>query len=62
MPFKANVILKQTHGVCPISGGVKCVNGKVKMKKGGNWCTVVKSALLTSAGGMGEKHLTLMPP
>lgn len=53
MPFKANVILKQTHDVCPISGGPKCVNGKVKMKKG--WklvCCGYQSALLTSAGAV----------
>lgn len=45
MPFKANVILKQTHGVCPISGSVQCVNGKVKMKKGGKWCSVINRVL-----------------
>lgn len=50
MPFKANVILKLTHDICPISSGPKCVNRKVNMKKGGNWCSVDKSGLLTPAG------------
>lgn len=53
MQFKVNVIPRQTHDVCPISGGAKCVNGKVRMKNGRTSCAVVNGrALLTSAGAV----------
>lgn len=53
MQFKVNVIPKQTHDVCPISGGAKRVNGKVRMKNGRTRCAVVNGrALLTSAGAV----------
>lgn len=57
MRFKANVILKQTGDVCPVSGGPKGVNGKVKKTEG--WSSVLYWPLLELCGKASRAGATI---